>query len=253
MSDLPSAFTGTFCVDFHTHILPEMDDGSSSPEESEQMLRTSFQQGVSCVVLTPHFRAEREEPRSFLERRERCLERLQHIRRSGCPQLIPGAEAAYYDGISYMKELPYMCAGTSRCLLLEMPFCPWTERMLSEVISLSGRGGYHVVLAHAERYLRFQKDKVFFRLMEEKIFLQVNAGFFNDWRTRRKAFQLLRENRVQLLGSDSHNMTSRPPNLGQACRIFQEKHHADDLGRIMSRAARLLGLTCMSMEKEKLP
>lgn len=250
MSNFQSAVSGELRIDFHTHILPEMDDGSSSAEESVRMLRASVQDGISCVVLTPHFQAEREDPERFLERRERCLAQLKKVWTLETPQLISGAETAYYDGISCMKELPQLCAGTSRCLLLEMPFCPWTERMLSEVVSLSVRGGYHVVLAHAERYLRFQKDEVFFRLMEHGIQLQANAGFFNDWRTRRKAFRLLKEGRIHLLGSDSHNMTYRPPNLGEACRIFHEKKRGAELNEIMNRAAHLLEFSGFSKKGE---
>lgn len=250
MTNHPSAVFGELRIDFHTHILPEMDDGSSSLEESVRMLRVSAQDGVSCVVLTPHFYAEREEPARFLDRRERCFEHLCRAQIPEFPLLVPGAEIAYYGGILGMQELPQMCAGKSRCLLLEMPFCPWTERMLSEVAALSARGGYQVVLAHAERYLRFQKDEVFFRLMEQGIHFQANAGFFNDWRTRRKAFRLLKTGRIHLLGSDSHNMVYRPPNLGEACRIFHEKKQEDELYRIMNRAAYLLELSGFPEKRE---
>ena len=54
-------------IDFHTHILPEMDDGSESVEESIQMLELSAGQGVKWMVATPHFYADREDPKTFLE------------------------------------------------------------------------------------------------------------------------------------------------------------------------------------------
>lgn len=250
---MQSASSAELCIDFHTHILPEMDDGSSSTEESVRMLHASVQDGISCVVLTPHYQAERESPDRFLERREHCLEQLQKVWTRKMPRLIPGAEVSYYDGISCMRELPRLCAGTSRCLLREMPFCPWTERMLSEVISLSVRGGYHVVLAHVERYLRFQKEEVFLRLMEQGIRFQANAGFFVDWRTRRKAFCLLKYGRIHLLGSDSHNMMQRPPDLGEACRLFHEKGCDEQLQEIMDRAAYLLEYTGSSGRGKNLP
>ena len=231
------------CVDFHTHILPKMDDGSSSSGESVRMLRASVSGGVTCIVLTPHFLAERESPERFLVRRKQCMERLQTVWTEKSPRLIPGAETAYFDGISSMDALPGMCLGNSRCLLLEMPFCPWTERMISEVRYLSERGGYRIVLAHAERYLRFQKSDVFERLTDCGVRMQMNAGFVIDLRTRRKALRLLKEGRVHLLGSDSHNMEYRPPNLGKACRILREKGYADELREIMNRAGRLLDLS----------
>ena len=57
-------------VDFHSHILPGMDDGASSPEESLQMLARSRQQGVDVLFATSHFYADEEDPAAFLVRRE---------------------------------------------------------------------------------------------------------------------------------------------------------------------------------------
>ena len=45
-------------IDFHTHILPGMDDGSKNIEESIQMLKMQAEQGIRCVVASPHFYAE---------------------------------------------------------------------------------------------------------------------------------------------------------------------------------------------------
>ena len=56
--------------DTHTHILPEMDDGSSSVKESIAMLNCLKEQGVSAVALTPHFYPGRESPEEFLRRRQ---------------------------------------------------------------------------------------------------------------------------------------------------------------------------------------
>ena len=54
-------------IDFHTHILPKMDDGSRGTEESLRMLREESSQGISAVVLTPHYYAEKETPEEVAE------------------------------------------------------------------------------------------------------------------------------------------------------------------------------------------
>ena len=59
-------------IDFHTHILPKMDDGSKSTEESIAMLKMQAEQGIRWVVATPHFYAEPESPQDFLQRRKGC-------------------------------------------------------------------------------------------------------------------------------------------------------------------------------------
>ena len=55
-------------IDFHSHILPGMDDGSSSPEESLAMLEVSAEQGVDEIFATSHFYPDEEDPASFLAR-----------------------------------------------------------------------------------------------------------------------------------------------------------------------------------------
>lgn len=61
-------------IDFHSHILPGVDDGSKNVEMSLEMLRASAAQGVTDICLTPHFYAERNTPEKFLEKRRRAAE-----------------------------------------------------------------------------------------------------------------------------------------------------------------------------------
>ena len=63
-------------IDFHSHILPAMDDGSKNIEESLQMLRMLQEQGVERVIATPHFYADENPPDVFLRRRADAWEHL---------------------------------------------------------------------------------------------------------------------------------------------------------------------------------
>ena len=57
-------------IDLHTHILPNVDDGSSSLEESLALLRMLASQGVTLTAATPHFYATSDTPEKFFRRRE---------------------------------------------------------------------------------------------------------------------------------------------------------------------------------------
>ena len=61
-------------VDMHSHVLANVDDGSSSLAESVAMLRLEAQQGISRVVATPHFYAREDTPERFLDRRQEAVE-----------------------------------------------------------------------------------------------------------------------------------------------------------------------------------
>lgn len=228
------------CIDFHSHILPEMDDGSRSLDESTQMMHTAMKQGIWCMVATPHFYANRDYPEHFLQKRERKLDALQKSLPYTVPLVIPGAEVQYFEGITGMDELSQMRIAKSPCLLIEMPFCAWSERMIQDILELQDRPGYCVVLAHIERYLRWQKESVWKRLLDTGVRMQVNAGFFCDRMTMRKAFHLLDHGLVHVLGSDCHNMTSRPPNLGQAYEVIAQKRGKDAVQRLTNNSIRML-------------
>ncbi len=209
-------------TDFHSHLLPGIDDGSDSVETSLAMLELWREQGISRVCATSHFIAERTTPGRFLRQREAAWDALRRAGGEGGPEILLGAEVRFFDGISATEELPRLCLEGTQLLLLEMPFARWTERMLGEVAEIRRRGIVPVA-AHLERYISFNPKKTIRRFMDMDILIQCNAEFFLERRTERKALQLLREERVHFLGSDAHNLTSRAPNMGEALALIERK------------------------------
>ncbi len=210
-------------IDFHSHILPGVDDGSGSTEESVQLLSALQEQGVDTVAATPHFYATQRTPSRFLERREEALGRLRDSLSGRFPEIICGAEVLYFPGVSRMEELPRLCLEGTNLLLLEMPFESWSEGMIREVHDLSRSGRFTLMLAHVERYYSMQPASVWDGLLEAGVLMQSNADFFLHLRTRRKALKLMREGRIHLLGSDCHNMRSRPPRMREAAQIIEKR------------------------------
>ena len=216
-------------IDLHMHLLPGMDDGSESVETSLAMLARSA--GTEGVCATPHFYADRDTPESFLRRRSAAWERLKAALPEGHIPIRLGAEVRYFEGMSRAEELPALCLEGTRLLLLEMPFQPWTERMLAEVDGLSRRGLVPVA-AHLERYLELAPKRLLREFWELDLLVQCNAEFFLERRTSRRALKLLREGRVQLLGSDAHNVGARPPRLGEAAALIEKKLGPEVLAEI---------------------
>ena len=223
-------------IDFHTHILPGIDDGSQNDRMTHDMLCEERCQGVQCIVATPHFYADRMSVDHFLERRERAFARTGEILEEILAQspdlsidtsagreliIIPGAEVYYFRGIGGAKKIAGLCIGQTRTLLLEMPFRQWDSQTVRDVEELITKQKLHIVIAHLERYHPFQKDlQNWNEIMDLPVDVQLNTGSFlrKDGifrRDRQKAFCI---RRVQadphiLIGSDCHNMTDRSPNL----------------------------------------
>lgn len=230
-------------IDWHTHILPGMDDGSRDVAESVAMINMQVSQGVDMVVATPHFYANDETVDSFLDRRKKALELLMAELPEGPPEIRLGAEVRYYQGISRMTGLKALRIEGSKLLLLEMPMTGWTEYMIRELIELSGKSSVRVVLAHMERYLSLQKHSVWERIYDSGILMQVNASFFTSLASKRKAISLLKEGKIHFLGSDCHNVATRPPQIGKAFEVIGKKLGNDYINQMNEYGYSMLAIT----------
>ena len=221
-------------IDFHSHILPKIDDGSSSVNESIEMLTLTKQQGISHIVATPHFYASSTNPEAFLSARNHSYKRLaETIGNINLPPIVPGAEVSYFEGISDCDVLESLkIAGTS-LIMIEMPMCKWSGRMLSELAAIYEKSGLIPLIAHIDRYIKLLHDKkIVNKLSGLPVLIQANASFFTDKRTARLAFSMLTKNQIHLLGSDCHNIVTRRPNLGDAIETINDKLGKTPLKRI---------------------
>lgn len=232
-----------FVIDFHSHILPGVDDGSQSLEMSREMLLRSGEAGVDLMVATPHFYGHRDTLEAFLERRGKARQTLGTILTPDMPGVRLGAEVAFYSGLEELDGIEQLCIQGSNVLLLEMPFAPWTEYEWNVLTSLTLDRNLQIVLAHFERYFDFQTDPdVPQRLKDLFIYLQINAGTLLQWNKRGRWLDWISRGDAHLLGSDTHNLTTRPPNLGRARDVVKRKLGPAALERIDEIGTRLLEL-----------
>ena len=223
-------------IDFHSHVLPAIDDGSQSVEESMEMLRALKRQGVDTVVATSHFYATHRSPQSYVQHRDAAFEELKQVLTDDCPRIILGAEVLYFPGISHMDELGSLCIEGTDLLLLEMPFTTWSEAMIAEVNEMARSHRVQLMMAHIERYYFQQRVSVWDGFLRKGILMQSNADFFLPFWEGRKALKLLREGRIHLLGTDCHNMGDRRPRMDEAVARIRRSlgdeaiQEIDDLG-----------------------
>ena len=210
-------------TDWHSHILPAMDDGAKSVADSLAMLSMLGEQGIDRVCATPHFYANSDSVGSFLDRRAESAETLASQLGESAPRILLGAEVKYYPGISRMERLEELRLDKSKLLLLEMPFARWTEYTLRELCELSGRRDIRIMLAHIDRYLGMQNDDAWARLYESGILMQANASFIRGLFSRRRAIEMLAGHGIHFIGSDCHNTASRAPDIGAAYSLIEKK------------------------------
>ena len=223
-------------VDLHSHVLPSMDDGSDSVEMSVAMLRRMGEQGVDTVCATSHYYRRQNDIETFCARRAAALEKLRAVLPEGLPRILPAAEVAYFPHMEE-QDLTPLCIQGTRTLLLEMPFSDWTDLQLETVETLVLDRQYQVVMVHPERFCFSGNNRSCLnRLAELPVGLQVNAGALLRWGTRRLALDLLERSEIPLLGSDCHNLTTRPPNLAKGRAVVRRKLGEDFLKQMDENA-----------------
>lgn len=206
--------------DLHTHILPGMDDGSRSCAQSVQMLERMKQQSIGFIAATPHYYADVLSPEEFFQKRASAWSLLRQEPICAEFEIRLGAEVQYYEGITRLEQPERFCLEGTDLFLLEMPFMPWSDRVLSDLCELNENPRLRVMLAHIERYLPFQPRHCVQALTDMDILLQSNAEFFLSFRTRGKALRMLRHGQLRAIGSDCHNLETRCPNVGQAMEVI---------------------------------
>lgn len=212
-------------VDFHTHILPKMDDGSAGVEQSVAMLKMEQEQLVDKVVLTSHYYANMESPGEYLKRRELAYQKLLEQYDDSLPELILGAEVQYFEGICGIEDLNSLKIEGTDLLLLEMPYRNWSEWVIQDVLSLQDRENTVVVLAHVDRYPHLLTEAVQEIFLDAGVLFQVNALFLYDWHSCWQARKMLRQGRIHFVGSDCHNLESRAPDLHKAEKLISKYSH----------------------------
>lgn len=230
-------------TDFHSHVLPQVDDGSKSLNISILMLQMEAEQGIERVIATPHFYPQKESLERFLRHRAESEKRLREEMEnySSLPELIIGAEVYYFPGISKSDALSELTIGDSRCILIEMPHGPWKDSMYKDLENIYVKRNLIPIVAHIDRYISPLRTYGIPRRLEDlPVRVQANAEFFLNKTTRGMALRMLKKDQIHLLGSDCHNLTYRKPNLGEAIEWIRI-HSGDELiYRIISYQEALL-------------
>lgn len=231
-----------FC-DVHCHLLPGMDDGAKDEKTALAMLEEHAAQGVSHIAATPHY-YPRETVDSFLARRKTASGRLAAaLRESHWNKeltIVMGAEAAYHNGLVYEEKLSQLCIGKTNYLLLEMPFMKWETSVLRNLQMMRNTRGVIPIIAHLERFFEYEDKKTMQALLDMGLPIQINAEYIQEHRTRKKARKLLESGIVDYLGSDSHNMEHRRPNLKAAYDQLEAWKMAETAYRLAQNSMKLL-------------
>jgi protein-tyrosine phosphatase len=245
-------------IDLHNHILPGLDDGARTSEESMQMCRISYRDGVRTIVATPHTLGSYENDRSAIVSKVRELNEA--IAECGLQNAECGVEKDSNSAIripnSEFRILPgadvHLCERTllhfdqgrlttindgGRFLLIEFPSQGIPHRAEEVLFQLMARGIIPVI-THPERNLGIgQNPKRYYEMIRAGCLGQVTAmsvtGEFGP-KVRKVAEQLLTNRLVHFIASDAHSANGRPPVLSSAVRVVERLLGEEEARRMVT-------------------
>ena len=207
-------------VDIHCHILPGVDDGSQTPEETKAMLQKAWDEGIQIMVATPHYHKQRGKNDIELIKKQLLLTRKLAKEVHPKMQICLGMEIYYGDDVpELLKEGRVVSIRKSRYILLE--FSPGDEfQYILNAVRKLQMSGHTVIIAHIERYNCLRKDISNVEYLREMgAYLQVNTGSITGSYGRSvKKFlrEVLKAHLVQLVGTDAHGSERRTPKMQEA-------------------------------------
>ena len=222
--------------DMHCHIVPGVDDGAGDMRMSLAILKEEKDNGVTDVIMTPHFRRE-----MFETDRDIVLQRFLTVREEA-KSVFP--DMRLYIGCEFHSNMDmeqiiasdplYRMIGTGY-ILLEFSSAHSRSYIKERTYALLSRG-YQPILAHVERYPALAKDiDLVEELRDMGAYIQVNADALigkDGWGFKRFTGKLLKEGMIDFIGSDAHNISDRACHIGKAYARVARKIGKSEADRI---------------------
>jgi|SRR5665213_1996309 len=217
-------------IDLHCHVLPGIDDGPETIEESLVLARAAAAAGTRVIVATPHVSWHyRNDADTIARLVEELNARL--VEQEIALEIQAGAEIAMTRLVDIgAAELPRLRLGAGPWLLVEPPFAPSVKGLDVILLDLQRRG-HRIVLAHPERCQAFHRDPEMLQsLVRAGVLTSITAGSFVGRfgsAVNRFALSMAREGIIHNVASDAHDIVRRPPGATEELRAVGLEPLAD--------------------------
>lgn len=191
-------------IDFHSHILPGVDDGSKNIEESKKIILEARDLGFEKIISTSHYAYDCYEIPEY-KRKEMIIELNQE---EDFPEIILGSEIfASYNMLDFLKEGKASTINGTNYILIELPLRATIPNLKDLIIKLQ-ENNYRLILAHPERYSIIQNDfNYLYELQEMGVLFQCNyasiIGYYG-FSAKITVKKILKNELASFLGSDVH-------------------------------------------------
>lgn len=225
-------------IDIHCHILPGVDDGSQSIEHSLLMLKKQKNDGVKAVILTPHVQS-RVQTATLADHQAKLQLLKSKAKEQGIDvQLYLGAEVFYRSHL--VPDYQTMSMNGTKYVLIEFP--PAIPTPIQDVVIEMSQKGFIAIVAHVERYEYLTlNDYLAIKRVGGLLQMNASAAMNQDHQLRNGIVtRLLRNELIDFIATDSHNIMTRIPNLKQAYDYLENSLRPEYLEQIFYTNAKRL-------------
>lgn len=212
-------------IDLHCHILPGIDDGAKTLDDSLALIAAEQKQNVTSIVFTPHFNIEKTSVEDFCRARNRSMNILTSSQRFTEFGMSVKTGAEVYFSMRLMSiDLDTLCFDGTEYILIELPVTERPYGLTHTLTDIINRG-YTPVLAHVERYPYFTSNPVMlYDLIMKGCLAQVNSSSISEKSNiSLLALKYIKWELVHIVCSDCHSINHRPPNMKRAFSIIEKK------------------------------
>lgn len=210
-------------IDFHSHIIPGVDDGAKTEEMALAMIKLAADSGTEKLVATPHYvRGRFQVPRVEIKKELDKLKKLVKDREIPI-EIYEGQEVYYKDNIlQYYLEGEIGTIENTRYMLVELPMKEFdVEKVINNFYELQLKG-IVIILAHPERYIEFiKKPSLINKFIDEGFLFQLNTGSISGEfgkEVKKTAEIFLKHDIYSVIGSDGHRLKSRNTDMSEGLR-----------------------------------
>lgn len=200
-------------IDFHNHVLPCIDDGSKSMEQTISMLRSAVNQGITDIICTVHYQHPKME--NCIIDYEIVMQKIKEVEENLVDlniKLHPGAEVFYLPNLVEIKSEPITVFGHGKYMLIEFQNFQMPTGSDKQLYDLK-ISGTTPIIAHPERYRFIQNDiNLVKKLINRGCLMQIDAGSILGFFGKKCKYiteEMIKRNMVHFIGSDAHNDSKR--------------------------------------------
>ncbi|WP_181346888.1 tyrosine-protein phosphatase [Thalassobacillus sp. CUG 92003] len=218
-------------IDIHSHILPGVDDGAATIDDSLAMAKSAIEDGIDTIVATPHH-CNGQYNNYKRDIMKRLYELNNALNQANLPlTILPGQETRIHGDMTQALEDDDILSinNTNTYVFVELPSDQvprYTKQLLFNIL----RQGYMPIIVHPERNAKLVKEPhLLYEFVQNGAFTQVTAasvcGHFGK-NVKKFSQQLIEANLAHVIATDAHNTTSRGFCLSEAYQSIETEYGA---------------------------